>query len=149
MKIVLYKDVENLGDAFEVVKVADGYARNYLFPRNLAGPATAAALAMVEKKQAELEQKRAAKRAEFETLAEKISGLEIVIAVDVAPEGKLFGSVTSQNIIEATLAQAGIELDKKKIDLAEPIKAVGEYSLPVKLFKNISAKLRVKVEAKK
>lgn len=149
MKIVLRKDLSNLGEEDSLIEVSSGYARNYLFPRKLAVPATPAEVAALEKRRAEREKKLAVKRAEHEELAKKLSSLEVSIPVDAGEGGKLFGSVTSQDIAAAVQTTAQIDIDKKKIELAEPIKVVGQYSVPVKLFQDVSATLKVKVEARK
>lgn len=148
MKIVLRKDVDNLGEVDAVIKVADGYARNFLLPRGLAVLATKAAVAGAEKRQAEKESQLEARRAEFEDLAGKISASEITIQADAGEEGKLFGSVTAQDIVTAVKDQAGLDVEKKKVDLAEHIKVLGDYEVPVKLYKEIIGKLKVKVTAK-
>lgn len=148
MKVVLRRDVPKVGDEDTLVEVSDGFARNYLFPKKLAVPATPAETAALEKRKAEKEKEMAGKRTELEELAKRISGLEISISVDAGEGGKLFGSVTSQDIAAEVSKAAQIELDKKKIELADPIKVVGEYSVPVKIYQDISAALRVKVVAK-
>jgi len=148
MKVILRKDEPKLGEADTLVNVSDGYARNYLFPRKIAVPATAAETAALEKRKEEREKERAKKRAEFEELARKLAALELSIEADVGEEGKLFGSVTSQDIASAVHKTANIEIDKKKIELADPIKIIGEYKVPIKLYRDVSADLRVKVIAK-
>jgi large subunit ribosomal protein L9 len=149
MKVVLRKDLSNLGEEDSLIDVSNGYARNYLFPRKLAVPATPAEVAALEKRKAEREKKLAEKRAEHEELAQKLSSLEVSIPVDAGESGKLFGSVTSQDIAAAVQAAAQIDIDKKKIELAEPIKVIGQYSVPVKLFQDVSATLKVNIEARK
>lgn len=148
MKVVLYKDVPNLGEEDAVVNVSEGYARNYLLPKKLAGPATPAALVSLEKRRAERENKLAEKKAAMQAQAGKLSELEIIITSDSGEGGKLFGSVTSQDIAAAVQAASQIEIDKKRIELAEPIKIVGEYDVPVKLYTDITAQLKVKVVPK-
>ncbi|MDD5382680.1 MAG: 50S ribosomal protein L9 [Candidatus Margulisbacteria bacterium] len=148
MKIVLFKDVPDLGEADTLVNVSEGYARNYLLPRKLAGPATPAILAGMEKRHAEKEKQRAEKKAEFEALAGKLSSQEIVIEADAGEGGKLFGSVTAQDIAEALHKACQVEVDKRKVELGDPIKLVGEYTVPVKLFKDITAELKIKVVSK-
>ena len=149
MKIILKKDVDKLGEKDEVVNVADGYARNYLFPRNLANTVTKPALAAAEKRRAKREEEIAAQKVEWEKLAEKINEAAVVIVAESGEEGKLFGSVTTQDIVLAVKEKADIDLEKKKVDLREPIKALGEYEVPVKLFKGVTAKIKVNVKAKK
>jgi large subunit ribosomal protein L9 len=148
MKVVLRKDVPKLGEADNLVDVSAGYARNYLFPRTLAVPATANELASLEKRRAEQEKVAAEKRAEFEELASKLSATEISITADAGEGGKLFGSVTSQDIADEVQKSAQLELDKKKIELTDPIKVLGEYDVPIKLFKDVTAKLKVKIVPK-
>ncbi|MEA3493331.1 MAG: 50S ribosomal protein L9 [Candidatus Margulisiibacteriota bacterium] len=149
MKVVLRKELENLGEADSVVNVASGYARNFLIPRNLAVPATKGELAACEKREAKREKELEAKRAEFEELAKKISELEILITADAGEGGKLFGSVTAQDIAAALKDASGIEISKKKIEIKNPIKVIGDHIAQVKIYKEISAELKVKVEAKK
>lgn len=141
MKVIILEDerVEN---------VSDGYARNYLLPRKLAVPATPQAIAAAEKrrekKKAEMEQKKA----EMQQLADKLAALEIEIPADAGEEGKLFGSITAADIAEAVKKTAGIEIDKKKIDIADPIKALGAHQASVKLFAEVKATLKLKIYAK-
>ncbi|MDD5593376.1 MAG: 50S ribosomal protein L9 [Candidatus Margulisbacteria bacterium] len=141
MKVIILEDdrVEN---------VSDGYARNFLFPRRLAAPATAAALIAVakrqDKKKAELEKRKA----EMHELADKLSALELVITADAGEGGKLFGSVTTADLARAIKQTAGLEVDRRKIALNEPLKTVGDYAVNVKLFQDITASLKVKVAAK-
>jgi len=141
MKVIFLEDDR-------VEEVSDGYARNFLFPRKLAAPITASALAAAEKrkekKKAEIEQRRA----EMQTLADKLSALEILVEADAGEGGKLFGSVTSSDIAEAVKKSAGVDVDRKKIELNEPIKIVGDYIVPAKLFHEVTANLKIKVSAK-
>lgn len=149
MKIVLRKELEDLGEVDSIVNVSDGYARNFLIPRNLAVPATKGEVAACEKRSAAREKRLEAKRAEFEELAKKIRELEISITLDAGEEGKLFGSVTSQDVAAALKAASNIEVSKKKIEIKNPIKVVGDHVARVKIYKEISAELKIKVEAKK
>ena len=148
MKIILRKEVPSLGEADTVAEVSGGYARNYLLPKRLAVPATKAEIAAAEKRKAERDKKMAEKRAEFEELAKKLSSLEIAITADAGEGGRLFGSVTNQDVALAVKAAANIEVDKKKIDIIDPIKTLGEHSVVIKLSGEISANLKVKVIAK-
>ena len=141
MKVIFLED-----DRIEAV--SDGYARNYLLPRKLAVLATPEAIAAVEKRGEKKKTELEKKKAEMQTLAEKLSTLEIVVAADAGEGGKLFGSVTSSDIAEAVKRSSGVELDRKKIELEEPLKVVGEYSVPVRLFQDITATLKLKVSAK-
>jgi len=148
MKIVLRKEMENIGEVDAVAKVSDGYARNYLLPRGIAVVATPAELAAAEKRKAKREKKLEAKRSEFEQLAQQINDLELEIPVDAGEGGKLFGSVTTEDIALAVREKSGLDLDKKKIELSENLKMVGEYTVTVKIYKEISAQLKIKLIAK-
>jgi large subunit ribosomal protein L9 len=141
MKVIILEDdrVEN---------VADGYARNFLLPRGLAVSATPKALKAVEKRSAKKKAEVEKKRTETQALAEKLAAAEVTVAVDAGEGGKLFGSVTAADIARAVKEASGVEVDKRKITLAEPIKMTGEYHLTVKLFQDISAGLKLTVAAK-
>lgn len=141
MKVIFLEDDR-------VEEVSDGYARNYLLPRKLAVLATPGALAEVERRREEKKAELEKKRAEMQALAEKLSEAEVEIKVDAGEEGKLFGSVTSSDIAEAIKERVGVEVDKRKIEIEEPIKVLGEYKVQVKLFQDITAFLKVKVSAK-
>lgn len=143
MKVVLLKDVDKLGEADHAVNVADGYARNFLFPRKLAVVASKTSLAAAQKRLEKLEADMEARRAELQAQADSLGAQTITITVDAGENGKLFGSVTAQDI-----AAQLPSLDKKKIELKEPIKNLGEYSVPFKLFKDIGGKIRVNVVPK-
>lgn len=144
IKVVLQEDVDNLGTSGDVVRVRPGYARNYLLPRGLALPATEANLARVE------ELKRAAKaKAEkalgaAQTIAKKLEATSVKIERAVGDENKMYGSVTARDIEDAYGA-LGIEVDRKKIQLNEPIKQLGLHEVAVKLHPTVVAKLRVEV----
>lgn len=148
MKVVLRKDIDTLGERDKVTEVSSGYARNFLIPKGLAVPATPAELTAVAKRNEKREKELEARRAEFEALAKKLSELEVSVSADAGEEGKLFGSVTAQDIALAVKENADLELDKKKISLSEPLKVLGEYTVNVKIYKEISADLKVKVVAK-
>ncbi len=149
MKVVLIKELDNLGEADTVHKVRAGYARNLLLPKNLAVPATKGAVAAAEKRLAEREKKLEAKRAEFETLAKKLSEIELEFEIEAGEGGKLFGSVTNQNLVDAIKEKSGEEVKKRKIHLSQHVKAAGDYIATVKIFKEIVAEIKVKVVAKK
>ncbi len=147
MKVILRKDVETIGKAGEIVEVKNGYARNYLIPKGLALEASKGNVKRFEqeKKSLELQKNREKKAAEKE--AEKLNDTSITISVSVGEEDKLFGSVTSQDIANA-LEEKGFALDKRKILLDEPIKALGIYSIPIKLHPEVEAKVKVWVVKK-
>ncbi len=147
MKVLLLEDVENLGEAGEVVeRVAGGYARNYLFPRKLATVATPGAI-----KQAKLERKAEARREEetFEeakALAEALDGQIVTFAARAGESDRLYGSITSANIAEALEKEVGQEVDKRKIELDEPLKELGAHAVTIKLAPEAEAKVTVVVE---
>ncbi len=142
MKIILKKEIESLGAAGEIVTVKNGYARNYLIPGGFAAPATPGNMRAVEieNKAAALRQQRGQREAR--DLADKLEKLSLTVSVQVGEEEKLFGSVTSQNIADL-LAENGFEIDKKKILLEDPIKALGVYDVPVKLHQDVTALVKV------
>ena len=142
MKVILRKDIEKLGNAGDIVTVKDGYARNYLLPRGLAVPATPGNLRAVEeeKKLAELRANREKRAAE--KLAEKLNSVSVTATVSVGEEDKIFGAVTTQMIADL-LKEKGYDIDRRKIHLEEPIKALGIYDVPIKLHPEVEAKVKV------
>jgi len=141
MKVIFLEDDR-------VEEVSEGYARNYLIPRKLAVVATPQALAAAEKRKEAKRKELEKKREEMRALAEKLSSLEVLVEAEAGEEGKLFGAVTAADIVETLRKVSGIELDKRKVELGDPIKTVGEYKVSVKLFPEINATLKVKVSAK-
>ena len=144
MEVILRDHVENLGRRGDVVKVADGYARNYLLPRKLALPATPGNLKIVERQRKIADAAEAAEKAGAEALATRLTQAECVMARRVGEQETLYGSVTAADIAEE-LAAKGFEIDKRKIQLAEPIKHVGTFSVAVKLHRDVVAQVPVKV----
>ncbi len=145
MKIILKEDVKNLGTIGSVVNVANGYGRNYLIPRNLAAEANPKNIKQFEhEKSAILAKSRKIIRS-AEDLAKQVSGITLSIEAQSGEEDKLFGSVTSMDIAKA-LSKQGINIDKRKINLEEPIKRLGTYSIAVKLHQNVSANVTVEVK---
>lgn len=142
MKIILRKDAETLGKAGEVVVVKDGYARNYLIPRGIALEATEGNLRQVEEEQRQQQQRLAKEKKNAEALAAQLEKLSITIKMKVGEEDKLFGSVTAQMIAEALEAK-GIALDKRHIELEEPLKTLGIFEVPVKLAAGVTSKVKV------
>jgi len=144
MELILRDDVDKLGRRGEVVKVADGFARNYLVPRGLAMPVTEANKAMIEKEKRAWAARMAKEKAEFESLAQQIAALRFVAPRKVGENEVLYGSVTSGDIAEF-LEGKGIAIDKRKIQLDEPIKHLGEHEVKVKLHPEVSAALKLLV----
>ncbi|MEG0919229.1 MAG: 50S ribosomal protein L9 [Anaerovoracaceae bacterium] len=147
MKVILLENVKGKGKAGDVIKVSDGYARNMLFPKNLAKEATAGNIKNLERKKAEHEAEVAANKAAALAEAEKIKEMEVVIKSKGGEGGKLFGSITSKDIAEEFAKIADFTIDKKKIVLDSPLRSAGDYSVKVKLFTEVSAELKVKVIA--
>ncbi len=144
MEVILRDHVDNLGRRGEVVKVADGYARNYLLPRKIALKVTEANKRQIERERKIFDAKEAEERQQAEALAERLSQVEIEIARRVGENNTLYGSVTSADIAHALEAK-GFQVDKRKITLAEPLKALGEATVPLKIHRDVSADLKVKV----
>lgn len=147
MKIVLRDDVENLGHKGDLVEVADGYARNYLVPRGLAIQATRGVVAQAEQMRRSRAARDARERGAAEELATRLGTQSITISVKAGEGGKLFGSVTSADVVEALKAQAGVELDRKHVGLAEPLKELGPASIDVKLHREVTVAVTVDVVA--
>ena len=147
MIVILNKDVKGTGKAGDVVKVSDGYARNMLIPKGLATEATQGNIRHLEKQKAIAAEKKAEEKAAAKKQAEKIGKLTVTIKTKAGDGGKIFGSRTSKDIAEGLKSQHGIEVDKKKIQLSSPIKQTGEMSVDIKLYSEVSAELKVKVEA--
>jgi large subunit ribosomal protein L9 len=144
MKIILREDVEKLGKAGDVVKVADGYGRNFLIPRRLAVPADVRNLKALEHERRVIEARARKARRSAEALAEQLSTMSLVIPAKAGEEGKLFGSVTSRDITEA-LERAGAPVDRKTVQLVDPIKQVGDYRVKVRLAAGIAPEISVSV----
>lgn len=145
MKVILLADVKGTGKKQEIVNVSDGYARNFLFPKKLAMEATPGAAKEIERKQAAERQREMERRAAAEKKAASLRGKVITVVAKCGAQGRLYGSVTGQEIAAALQAQHGVEVDKRKIDLAEAIRTVGETDVIVKLYPEISAKMTVRV----
>ena len=142
MKVILREDVTHLGAAGTIVNVAPGYARNFLIPRNYAIPATSNNLKAFEHERRVVEGKRVKRRKEAETLKTKIERISCSISKKVGEQDKLFGSVTAQDIEKAFNAE-GFTIDKRDILLQEPIKALGVYTVPIRIFEDITANTKV------
>jgi large subunit ribosomal protein L9 len=146
MEVILREHVDNLGRRGEVVKVADGYARNYLLPRRLALLATEGNKKQIEREREKFEAKETEERGVAEAMAARMGTLEIDIARKVGETEALYGSVTTADIA-AALAAKGFDIDRRKLQLAEPIKKLGEFEVPIKLHRDVTARVTVKVVA--
>jgi large subunit ribosomal protein L9 len=146
MEVILREHVDNLGRRGEIVKVAAGYARNYLLPRKLALVVTTGNRNQIERERAKFDATEAEERKTAEAEAARMANLEIVIARKVGETEALYGSVTSSDIGEA-LAAKGFEIDRRKLNLPEPLKRLGEYDVAVKLHRDVTTTIKVKVVA--
>jgi large subunit ribosomal protein L9 len=145
MQIILQEDVEKLGTRGQIVEVAAGYARNYLLPRKLGIEATASSLKRLEKIRATLAKRTATEREAAQKQAELLAAVTLRFARKAGESDQLFGSVTSADIAEG-LAKQGFQIDKRHIQLAEPIKVVGEYQVSAKIYQEIAGAIKVIVE---
>ena len=146
MEVILREHVDNLGRRGEVVKVAAGYARNYLLPRKLAMVVTDGNKRQIEKERAKFEAKEADERKVAEALRDRMAAVDLVITRKVGETDALYGSVTTSDIAEA-LAAKGFEIDRRKLQLDEPIKRLGEYEVSIKLHREVVAPVKVRVTA--
>jgi large subunit ribosomal protein L9 len=146
MEVILREHVDNLGRRGDIVKVAEGYARNFLLPRKLALAVTDGNKRQIERERKIADARESEEKAQAEALAQRIAQLEIEIARRVGENDTLYGSVTSADISHALQAK-GFDIEKRKIQLPEPLKALGESTVPVKVHRDVTAQLRVKVVA--
>jgi large subunit ribosomal protein L9 len=147
VKVILTGDVDKLGKSGELKEVAEGYARNFLLPRKLAVPAAGGAYRAWQHDIASREDKRKREREEAEIAATRIASTTLTMGVKVGDGGKLYGSITSKDIADA-LARRGIEIDRHKIDLEEPLKTLGTYKVAVKVFSGMTPEVTIVVEPK-
>lgn len=145
-KVLLREDVDDLGARGEIVRVRAGYARNYLLPRNLAVEATTGNVKGIEQERAALLKKEAKERATAESQSQQIGSLVLEFKRKAGEQGALYGSVTSMDVAEA-LKERGYEIDRHRIHLREPLKRLGEYNVPVRLHREVTIDLQVKVVA--
>jgi large subunit ribosomal protein L9 len=145
MEVILRETIDNLGRAGQVVKVADGYARNYLLPRKLAYRATPGNLKVIEFERESLVRKDAKQKEDAEKLQQMLDALEITIRRKVGEQNALYGSVTNSDVAEE-LEKKGFEIEKRKIHMDDHIKTLGEFSIPIRLFKDVTAHVKLKVE---
>lgn len=144
MELILREPIENLGSRGDIVRVANGYARNYLLPRKLGLPVTEANRRQVERERVIVEAREAKDRQSAQKISDQVSAVECIVARRVGETGTLYGSVTSADIVES-LANLHLMIDKRKIELAEPLKELGDFVVPVRLHRDVKAELKVKV----
>lgn len=147
MKVILLQDVAQQGKQNDVINVADGYARNYLFPRKLALEAAGGALKNLQAKHAQEERRSEKLRHEADSAAEKLTDKTVTLTVRAGEKDRLYGRVTAADIAEAVEKSLSVKLDKRKIGLLDPIKALGEYEVPIKLHRDVTVPLKVAVVA--
>lgn len=145
MKVILLDDIKGVGKKDEVINASDGYARNYLFPKKLAVEANAQNMTKLNNKKEAASYKRNQEKQSAEELAKKIKGIMLKIRVKAGENGRIFGGVTSKEISENLKTQYNFDIDKKKIELKETIRTLGEFNIPVKLFEGVVANLKVEV----
>jgi large subunit ribosomal protein L9 len=144
MEVILREHVDNLGKRGEIVKVADGFARNYLLPRKLALPATAGNRKHVERERKIMETREAEEKSAAHGISTRLAAVDISIARRVGDTEQLYGSVTASDIVEF-LKGKGFEIDRRKLILPEPLKTLGEFDVPLKLHREVTVPLKVKV----
>ena len=146
MKVIFLTDVKGQGKKNQVVEVSDGYAKNFLIPRKLAKPADAQSINDVKVKAQALEYRIATEKKEAQELAARLKEIVVVIKAPGGSDSRLYGSITSKDISDALKASYNIDIDKRKISLADPIKAYGNYQADVKLYTEVTGKITVRVE---
>lgn len=145
MEVILKEDVPQLGHRGDVIKVAEGYGRNYLLPRKLAIEATPANKAVIEQMKQAAVRRSAVEKADSEALARQLDGVSLAFQRKAGEKDHLFGSVTSSDIAEA-LEHKGFNIDRRKIQLHEPLKNIGEFEVPIRLHRDVTSKVKVTVE---
>ena len=147
MKVILLQDVKKMGKKGDVIEASDGYARNYLFPRKLAEEATANALHVVNAKKENERKKKLAELEEAQKLAAELKGKEVSIEAKAGESGRLFGAITNKDVAEVINSQFNLSIDKKKI-VVNTIKVAGTYEVEVKLYPEVSTKMKVNIVPK-
>lgn len=147
MKVILLSDVKGTGKKDQILEVSDGYARNFLLPRKLAKEATAEALNAIDTAKRAAKHRDDVKREQAEQKARELKGKVVVVRMRAGENGKLYGSVTNEQIAEALLAQHGVEVDKRKIEPEEPIKTVGQVLATVRLAAGVSTRMIINIAA--
>lgn len=147
MKVILTGDIKGVGKKDQIINANDGYARNYLFPKNLAVPADKGNLTNLQSKKSSEEHRKELEKEAAKQTADKIEKITLKLPVKAGENGKVFGSVTSKEIAENLEKQYSIKVDKKKIILAEPIKVLGTFNIEIKLYDGVTGKLKLNVTA--
>lgn len=145
MKVILLADIKGVGKKDEIINASDGYARNFLFPKNLAVEANSENMSKLKAKNDSNAYKKSVERQEAEKIAEKLKGILLKITVKSGENGKIFGSITSKEIADNLKQQYKIDIDKKKIELKEPIKTLGSFSVNIKLYEGVIGTLKIHI----
>ena len=148
MKVILLADVKGQGKKNDVIEVSDGYGKNFLIPRKLAKPADAQSLNDVKVKEAARIYRIETEKKEAQALAEKLKTLQVKITASSGGDGRLYGSITSKDIVEKLKADTGIDIDKRKVSMGDPIKAYGKYEVEVKRYSEVTGKINLLVTDK-
>ncbi len=147
MKVILLQDVKGTGKKEQIVEVSDGYARNFLLPRKLAAEATSTAMNAVRRAKSAEDHRESQRRQEAVETAERLRRKEIHLTARAGEKGRLYGSITGQEVADALETQHGIKVEKRRVELAEPIRAVGDYEISVWLYAGVTTPMRVVVTA--
>ncbi len=147
MKVILLKDIKGTGKKDQILEVSDGFGRNYLLPRKLAVEATSEALNSIEKSKSAAKHREDVKKNDAETAARDLKGKTVTVKVRAGENGRLYGSITTQEIADALKAQHGVELDKRKIELDEKVTSVGQTTITLKMYAGVSTKMNLVIEA--
>lgn len=145
MKVILKQDIKGVGKKDQIINANDGYARNFLFPKNLAVPADKGNMTNLQSKKSSEEHRKSLEKESAIETKKKMEGILLKLPVKSGENGKVFGSVTAKEIAENLEKQYGIKVDKKKIDLQEPIKVLGMFNIEIKLYDGVIAKLKINV----
>ena len=146
MKVILLQDVKDIGKKDDIANVSDGYARNFLFPRKWAMEATDSAIKVVERKRAAERRNEAEARAAAEETAAKLKNKVVILKVKCGDKGRLYGSVTAQEVADAIQAGYGVEVDKRKVEIKDSVRQLGDYEVNVRLYTGVSSKMILRVK---
>ena len=146
MKVILLQDVKDIGKKDDIVNVSDGYARNFLFPRKWAMEATENAVKVVERKREAERRKEAEARAAAEQIASTLKNKVVILTVKCGEKGRLYGSVTAQEVADAVKAGYEYEIDKRKVEIKEPVRQLGDYEVTLRLYPNVTTKMILRVK---
>ena len=147
MKVILLKDIKGTGKKDQILEVSDGYGRNFLLPRKMAIEATNEAMNAIEKSKSAAKHREDVKKNEAEQSARDLKGKTVTVKVRAGENGRLYGSITTQEIADALKAQHGVELDKRKIELDEKVTSVGQTTITLKMYAGVSTKMNLVIEA--